>query len=245
MSVTLTISRVLALSLAGASGLVLAGCQSPTYGTGTRADVQLMEDVTNAIALAPPKREKIAYNPRPELVKPADKSALPPPQTDVVAGNAAWPESPEQVRARIRAEADANAGNPNFRPQIDPSTGDESVANAVPKKPVGSTVGRRAERIDQEGGNFSGTGSTGFKKNPLRIFAGKEAKREEINASLAQQEQKPPSRRYLSDPPVEYQDAAATAPVNDIGEDEKTKEARRKKLLKANDKKSWRDWLPF
>lgn len=244
MSVRMTISRVLALSLAGASGFVLAGCQSPTYGTGTRADVQLMEDVTNAIALAPPKREKITYNPRPELVQSGDKSILPPPQTSVAEGNPAWPESPEQTRARIRAEADANANNPNFRPEVSAAVGDDATISAVPKKPVGSTVGRRAERIDQEGGRYAG-GGTGLKKNPLRIFAGKEAKREEINQALTEQGQKPPTRPYLSDPPVQYQEAAATAPVNDIGEDEKTKESRRKKLLKANDKKSWRDYLPF
>ena len=83
-----------------------------------------------------------------------------------------------------------------------------------------------------------------MKKNPLRLLSSREKKREEINARLAE---KPdvPSRRYLSDPPVEYQETAVTAPVNDIGEAEFLKEKRRKALIKKGDKKSWRDYMPF
>ena len=49
----------------------------------------------------------------------------------------------------------------------------------------------------------------------------------------------------MSDPPVEYQETAATAPVNDIGEAEYDKEKRRKALIKKGDKKGWRDYMPF
>jgi hypothetical protein len=204
--------------LAAAGALAFAGCASPTYGTGVRADVQLMDDVTNAISLAPPKREKITYAPRPELVRPADKSVLPAPQQNVTQGNAAWPESPEETRARIRAETDANRDNPGFTPLVAPPKPGVLVKNQTP----GAAPARRT--------------------NPLGFFQGREAKRQEINARIAAQPDNP-NRRYLSEPPVEYQQAEQTAATNDIGEDELLKEKRRKRLIKG--KKSWRDYLPF
>ena len=86
--------------------------------------------------------------------------------------------------------------------------------------------------------------NTPIKKNPLRVLSPKAKKREDINARISQTPDVP-SRRYLSDPPVEYQETAATAPVNDIGEAEYDKEKRRKALIKKGDKKSWRDYMPF
>ncbi|TIP99676.1 MAG: hypothetical protein E5X57_35510, partial [Mesorhizobium sp.] len=43
----------------------------------------------------------------------------------------------------------------------------------------------------------------------------------EVKRRLAEQKQGDPNtRRYLSEPPVQYRAAAATAPVDDLGEDE-------------------------
>ena len=103
---------------------LLSGCMSsPTYGTDKTAGQQLLEDVTGVIStegLAGRSREsEIAYKPRPELVRPASLEVLPEPQRDLVtAENSAWPESPEQRRARLRAEATANQDNPNYRSPI-------------------------------------------------------------------------------------------------------------------------------
>src|SRR5262245_37856493 len=99
-----------------ASGLMLAGCLgSPTYGTDKTATEQLADDVTGILAIAPKRREPIDYKPRPDLVKPASTGALPAPQAPVaVASNPAWPQSPEQRRAQIRAEATANQNNPDY-----------------------------------------------------------------------------------------------------------------------------------
>lgn len=227
MSERITKTRVFALAALTGGSLAMTGCMSaPTYGTGTRSDVQLLEDVSNVVSLNPRKGEKVAYNPRPTLVKPAEMGVLPQPQDDLAENNPAWPESPEERRARIRAEADANADNPNFRARVIPG----GVA-VQPKTAAAS----------------AGTGNTASSRppaNPLRILGSKAKKREEINARIAE---KPdvPSRRYLSDPPVEYQETAATAPINDIGEAEYDKEKRRKALIKKGDKKNWRDYLPF
>ncbi len=109
---------------AACAAAVLSGCVgSPTYGTDKTASQQLFEDVTGVIstdALSGKSREsEIAYKPRPELVRPASLEVLPEPQSEIVAsGNSAWPESPEQRRARLRAEATANQENPNYRSPI-------------------------------------------------------------------------------------------------------------------------------
>ena len=227
-------TRVLALTLTVGGTLAMTGCvTAPTYGTGTRSDVQLMEDVSNIVSLRPPKRQNVAYNPRPTLVKPAEMGVLPPPQADVADDNPNWPESPEQRRARIRAEADANADNPNFRPEI-------SADPAVTKRPRSFTADRKGdrERYETAPSNITQLG------NPLKVTASKAKKRESVNDRIAG-EPDITTRRYLSDPPVKYQKSAETAPVNDVGEKEYDKEKRRKALIKKGDKKGWRDYLPF
>jgi hypothetical protein len=110
---------VLVFFFAGASGLALSGCvSSPTYGTGKTANAQLLEDVSNITNVVPKSsKEKIAYSPRPELVRPAAGAALPPPQENAKA-TANWPESPEDRRARLRAEATAAQDDPLFVPKI-------------------------------------------------------------------------------------------------------------------------------
>src|SRR5687768_16962477 len=91
------------------SSLVLAGCvSSPTYGTDKTSTEQLAGDLTGILSVAPKNRAQIDYKPRPELVKPkpGEKLALPAPQESIVtAENTQWPESPDQRRARLRAEA--------------------------------------------------------------------------------------------------------------------------------------------
>jgi hypothetical protein len=109
----------LVIGVVAVCGAALGGCMSPTYGTGKTANQQLVEDLTGILSLGPKERPKIDYKPRPDLVKPETTAVLPPPQDDVTtASSAAWPESPEQRLARIRAEATANRDNPLYRPSV-------------------------------------------------------------------------------------------------------------------------------
>lgn len=98
----------------------LSGClSSPTYGTGKTSNAQLAEDVSNIISIAPKPKARIDYAPRPELVRPAAGAPLPAPQeaaTAIAAAN--WPESPEQRRARLKADATAKQNDPLFVPTI-------------------------------------------------------------------------------------------------------------------------------
>ena len=52
------------------------------------------------------------------------------------------------------------------------------------------------------------------------------------------------NRKYLSEPPLTYRQPAATAPVNDIGEDEFKKERRAKAAARKKGDWSWKQLIP-
>ena len=207
---------------------VLSGCvSSPTYGTDKTANEQLLSDLNGALTLAPQKKPHIDYTPRPALVKPApgEKETLPPPQESITA-SAEWPESPEQRRDRIRQYATEHRDDQNFEPQ---------VINDVPASPA-ADESRDKLALDHP--------------RPTAFSNGMSAKqrREEINRRLVERNQgDPTSRKYLSEPPVGYRQPSATAPQDDIGEDEVKKERRLKKeaAARSGKKSGMFDWLPW
>lgn len=216
-----------ALSVAA---LALSGCMSsPTYGTDKTATQQLVSDATNILALGPSERPNIEYKPRPGLVKPTKGEAenLPAPQESVASiDNPAWVESPEQKRARLRAEADENSDDPNWTPQID------------------ADVGRAQARAN--GGNDSSI-QRNHRASP-QIIGLQDSKAESaaFRKRLAQSKQGDPNtRRYLSEPPVDYRQTAENAPVGDIGEDELKKERRLKAAASKKNGNKWGNLWPF
>lgn len=215
--------RVAAVAIVTLSAFTLGGCvgMAPTYGTGKPADTQLMEDVTGMFSLAPQKRERIDYKPRPELVKPASAEVLPAPQDNIVTASAgAWPESPEARLARIRAEATDSRDNLGFQPEVELDT---------------TNRGRRGLRATR-GDDVNMDGST------ISV----DAQREDFNRRLVENRQgTPTNRRYLSEPPVEYRQPAETAVAGDVGEDEWKKDRRRKAghTKKGKGLASWIPWL--
>lgn len=105
------------VGLFGAS-LLLTGCMGPTYGTSKTAGEQLIDDLGNAVMIQPDNEDakNIRYQPRGSLVVPKDKQTLVGPQQSVAGkDNPEWLESPEEMRERLRAEADENIDNPNYR----------------------------------------------------------------------------------------------------------------------------------
>lgn len=203
-----------------AAALLLGGCMaSPTYGTGKSVNAQLFDDVSGMFSLNNTK-PAIEYKPRPDLVKPASKDVLPAPQDNVATSNPAWPESPEQRRKRYRDIATANQGDPGYEPLVD-----SDAAQIVKADPI--TRGPGIDRLTTP------AASTDPK-----------SQREDFKKRRAQSEQgDPTTRRYLSEPPVEYRQAAATAPANDVGEDEDKKERRQKQA--ASKSKTWKDMIPW
>lgn len=209
----------------GAATLLLAGCLgAPTYGTDTPADVQLLDDVTGIIAVTPKERPRIDYKPRPELVKPAkgEVAVLPPPQQQVAsAGNPQWPESPEQRRARLRAEATANQNDSMYDPDI--------INDVSGSRDSGPAV-QRTRGADQV------MGSSG---NPA-------AQREDFKRRMAATNQGDATRRrYLSEPPLTYRAPSATAPTDELGEDEWKKERDRKRAARKKSGTFFGDLWPF
>lgn len=152
----------LAATVAG-SCLLLAGCiGAPTYGTGTPADVQLFNDVSN-IASMDSKRRTVDTRPRPELVKPASTAVLPPPQRDIAsASNPQWPESPEARRKRLLQQAEIQgtvpdelkgsvpaSSGPGWHKRRGPGLDEDELALAQQRS------ARLSDAPDDEGGNTS------------------------------------------------------------------------------------------
>ena len=211
-----------------ASGLMLGGCLgSPTYGTDKTATEQLTQDVTGILSIAPKRQEPIDYKPRPDLVKPASTKVLPTPQQSVaVTSNPAWPESPEQRRARLRAEATANQDNAAYDSPIVPDVA-----------PTGDSSALKTASLPTRGDN-SGLNNS---------LSGPESKqtRAAYKARLVESKQGSDTRRkYLSEPPLTYRQPAATAPVGDIGEDEFKKERRAKAAARKKGDWTWRQLVP-
>lgn len=229
MSGTTRLRLAVGVSLV-ASSFALAGCvSSPTYGTGKSATTQLAEDLTGVLSLAPKKREAIAYQPRPDLVKPApgaDKTLPAPQQTLASRENPDWPESPEQKRARLKAEIAANQDDPSYDSPIEGAT-------------ATAATGRRQVNADIDSPRAHDSGRReGDQYNSAR-------QREAFNRKLAEQRQgSPTTRRYLSDPPLVYREPSASAATDDVGEDELKKDRRRKREARKQGDRSWRDLIP-
>lgn len=215
----MNISRFVGFSLVVSVAAFLAGCvAAPTYGTGKRSDVQLLEDVSNLASLKPKQTESIDYKPRATIVKPATIGELPPPQT-AYANSEQWPESPEERRARIRAEATANQDNAFFKPSVVTTTRDRTVEPVNFDDRVSLEDSYKAEREGDQQKRF----------------------REQLATKNGAYQE----RRYLSDPPSEYKQPLETAPVDELGEDEKLKERRRLKAAKKKGGFKLPDLWPF
>lgn len=221
-------ARVGVVSAVLTAGALLSGClgSSPTYGTGVSSDKQLLEDVTGLIAIAPKAKPRIDYKPRPELVKTADGSALPEPQDDIVtasAGSSQWPESPEERRARLRAEATKNRDETNFRPDIRTGETDPDAPKIT-----------SAAMLEGPGYAFN---------QPVENSKAQEEYRKRKAIS---QQGNPTERRYLSEPPTAYRVPVESAPVGELGEPEEKKQRRlRAESRKKSGKTSWRDLVPW
>lgn len=218
--------RVALLAPLVASGLALSGCMgSPTYGTDKTAGEQLAGDLSGAFSISPKRKQQIDYKPRPELVKPApgQKEALPAPQESIETASTDWPESPEQRRARLRADATAHQDDPSYQSQI---VDDVQTDPASVKKALADSASSHPPRW-----------------SPADSDKGRAA---EIQRRTAEGKQgDPTTRKYLSEPPLAYRAAADTAPQGELGEDEYKKERRLKKEAAAKSKSGGLfDWLP-
>lgn len=248
------ISRVI-VPVVAASALVSGCVNSPTYGTGKPADQQLLEDVTGILNLGGPDKPQIDYKPRPEIVKPNDAAVLPPPVDTDVTASPDWPQSPEQRIATLRAEATENRDKIGYRPRVYDSSAGTDIASPAIYDESGdgnASVLEKPEGLDGDGpgyrpGRIRIQSAAAQEGTPLQKEIDNANAREEFNKRLALRRQgSPNSRRYLSEPPTTYRVPAATAPSNDVGEDEWRKEKRLKReSRKKAGKTTWRDLVPW
>lgn len=125
-----------------------SSCMGPTYGTEKSSGEHLVDDLGDAMSLAPKKKSTaLAYQPRGALIAPTDKSKLVEPQQNLASkDNPAWLESPEQTRDRLRAEADENADDGSYRSPLA-----VSVTEGQAKSPEQQRLEYREARKIQEG----------------------------------------------------------------------------------------------
>ncbi|MDN5928134.1 MAG: hypothetical protein L0I29_13755 [Hyphomicrobiales bacterium] len=202
-------SRPLLIAAAGSVCLLAAGCTgAPTYGTGTPADKQLLNDVTGIIQLGPKDKPRIDNRPRPELVRPSksEVAVLPPPQNDVAtSANPQWPESPEARRQRLRMDATAHQSDPSYVPDIE---------GPAPSPSRGGVVHTKGYDV-----NLDGSG----------LYSNADQAKEFKRRQAINKQGSPAVRRYLSEPPLTYRQPAATASSDELGKDEWKKQRDRKK----------------
>ncbi|MBO0903881.1 hypothetical protein [Jiella sonneratiae] len=206
----ITARRGVAAAVLLSGCLSLGGCLGPTYGTGKSQGETLFDDLNNFVSLGDTEgKQKIAYTPRPELVKPENTAVLPQPQVARnTTGDPSWPESPEERSARIQAAAYQGDG--------------PLPAEFATKNKEGVT----REYLDRTSGgtyNFRKNGRDAGVLPPDQM----ESRSELIKKRIAEQKQgSPTQRKYLSEPPLKYREPAASAPVGDPGEDEEAKQRR-------------------
>lgn len=200
--------RTLALATVAATA-VIAGCTgSSTYGTGKSQEAHLVDGVTGLFSLRTLQGEKIEYQERPEIVKPANAQLVEP---VAGSGDGSFPVNPEVARTRSRTGANEN---------IDPLTGNFSGQFSRSRKAVSNPQVVVDDDMTEQERQMEEL-SPGW-----RIRHDKEAQRKR-RAQIAAQNGTSlgtGSRRYLTQPPVRYRKPYETAPVGEVGETEKSKE---------------------
>lgn len=202
----------------GVSALVLSGCiGGTTYGTGVTQEQQLVNDVRGMVSLGKTNRSKtrIDYSARPDLVLPGQTTSLPAPQEQVSSSsNVDWPESPEQKIAKIRAAA----------APADSRSGEVPISELLRKKEGIRIAARNANYLNSDKDGHDAITNIGIntRKNAARL-----KQQNSLTSGTTIR-----SRKYLTEPPVEYRIPASSAPSGDLGVSEAEKDRRIEKAAK-------------
>lgn len=204
------------LLLLGAA-LALSGCGSmTTYGTGTTAAQQTVDDLTGILALGGSKKgeDPIDYEPRPPIVEPPT-AALPAPgsgtSATALAGN--WPIDPDEERERIDALVKEKQEAGQSLKFTVPESADKGNFNR--NDPLARSTDDRqnqAQKLFQSKVN----GSYNTEDTQKLVASAKNAKIGSFD------EDGNPVRRYLTEPPPPYRAPDPESPV-DVTEKPKKK----------------------
>lgn len=198
----------------------VSGCVGgTTYGTGVSQEKQTLTDMYTMFNLKTEK-PKIDYSARPDLIVPQNKQALVQPvDIETTTSNPEWPETPEERIARVRAQAG----------ELDPRTGEYKREELLRKKEGIAIEQGYSEkkfipgRTDRDGNPtiYGGEGSQASRQEVLQRKA-------ELSGSLGA------SRKYLTEPPVQYRVPVSSAPsgVEAYTEEERAIKAEEVRLAK-------------
>lgn len=194
------------LLLLGAA-FALGGCGSmTTYGTGTTAAKQTVDDLTGILALGSKRdQEPIDYEPRPPIVEPPTATLPPPgsgPSATTVAGN--WPVDPDEERKRIDALVKEKQEAGQSLKFTVPEGADQGNFNrSDPLARTNDDRQNQAQKLFQS--KVNGTNST---EETQKLMA--TAKNAKIGSF---DEDGNPVRRYLTEPPAPYREPDPESPV--------------------------------
>jgi hypothetical protein len=173
--------RLLAVA---AAGVALAGCNSMTYGTGTTPAMQTVQDITGLAVGGKADKDPIDYAPRPKIVAPPTIASLPPPESgdpSVTAAN--WPNDPDLLKAKVKADAEARA------------------------------AAGKSDQIRLPKGAFVAAPAPGEHTLTKEETAQVRAAMAAAKGGMSVDANGNPTRKYLTDPPVEYRLPDPNAPI--------------------------------
>jgi len=190
-------ARSLALAAVCSMPALVAGCSGVTYGTGTRTEMQTIQDVTGLLSLSGPEQPEIEKTPRGGIVAPPTTANLPPPVDPTTTASVDWPNDPDEAARRRKAEEEAQPLQPHASAGAVRDPGFR-----LPKK-FFENQKQQEEAWDYSRGPNPNT-QEGFKKLA-------EMKSERGGSLDAEGN---PVRRYLIEPPAEYRKPDPDAPVD-------------------------------
>jgi hypothetical protein len=172
----------------------LGGCGA-TYGTGESPEMQLFSEMTGGL-MDRDKKEPINYNPRAPLVMPPTQTAgaLPPPVQTASAANANWPMDPDEISGGANIPEDDNPQN------------DINQAEYRRLLPLAGALPRAQDNWPDNSDNNM--------DDEARDIIHSRAQQEEVRRAITDAEGfTRTERRFLTDPPLDYREPSATAPV--------------------------------
>jgi len=203
--------RVVAFSGVLLAGSILSGCMGSgtTYGTGVSQEQQTLEDLSNILTLRK-KKTNINYQSRPDLIVPDQKVLVEPQEEGTSTSQTDWPVSPEQRLARIRDEADAaqesTAAANNF------ARSQKNFRN-VQTESTGAVFAAYGEGVPNV--TCDPTEETAYMRKCTGAEISKAVRAE--RAEIRTVGKTSYSRRYLTEPPIEYRTPSNSAPIGDEG----------------------------
>jgi hypothetical protein len=158
--------------------------------------MQTVEDLTGIATGGKADKAAIDYSPRPKIVAPPVVGALPPPVDDNAAATAAnWPNDPDLLKAKVKADAEARAA----------AGKEDNIRLPAGKFAAAPLPGERTPTKEE------------MDEMRRQMAASKGGMSVDANGN--------PVRKYLTDPPVEYRlpDPNAPVAVADDGKPKKKK----------------------